>query len=362
MDVKEKGHNAPAEDNAKILIPNELANNNDDKSGRDYLSDIDNELRASSIAVDEHLIDISRDYGQPDYTMYRGGVGTMPKGDIVAVKAKSKNGKTFLCTIFAAAILGDRNFGFTGVNSGVCKVVYIDTEQNLQNTAALVKRIHSLLGWDIQRNNERLIAYNLRTMDIPKRYPFVAERTRYHHPTLTIIDGIADLISDFNDISQSSETINKLMQLSSDNNACVVCVLHTNKAANDNQMKGHLGTLLLQKAAEVWEVKKEGYTFNVSQTETRNQPADDFSFQIDWHGIPYATASEKEVKERKKVDEAKALISQAFGDSTDLSYSELANRISKSANCSDRTAQRKIKEAKEKGWLSDDGKNYKIRQ
>ena len=43
---------------------------------------------------------------QLEYTVNIDGCGCCPRGDIIAIKAKSKNGKTFLATLFASAILG----------------------------------------------------------------------------------------------------------------------------------------------------------------------------------------------------------------------------------------------------------------
>ena len=60
-------------------------------------------------AMDEkerYKIDLSKTYSEPSYLIKSNGVGTIPRGDIVAVKAKSKHGKTFLCSIFAAVAMG----------------------------------------------------------------------------------------------------------------------------------------------------------------------------------------------------------------------------------------------------------------
>lgn len=64
---------------------------------------------------------------------------------------------------------------------------------------------------------------------------------------MAVIDGVADLLEDFNDVGQSSEIINSLMRLSAENDVAIINVLHTNKRKDDSDMKGHLGTLLLQK-------------------------------------------------------------------------------------------------------------------
>lgn len=358
MEIKEKGHNAPADDDmAKVLNSNELANKNDD-----YLTGIEHELSsAMEVVPDRHFIDLSKDYPEPRYSLSVNGIGVMPRGDISGVKAKSKNGKTFLCSIFCAAALGNVDFGFHTLLGDDSVVAFFDTEQNMSNTAKVIRRIHSLCGWELGKSNPRLIGVNLRTIDIAERFPYIHKVIIDYQPSLVVIDGVADLIQDFNDISQSSEIINKMMKLSAECDLTLVCVLHTNKAKGDNQMKGHLGTMLLQKASDVWEVQKKEFTFNVSQSDTRNRPCEDFSFQIDGHGIPYPAMSAKETKEVQKKDELLDLINNAFGDERSLSYTTLTEKIATIGNCSGRTAARKIKNAVIKGLINGDGKCYTLK-
>ena len=103
-----------------------------------------------------------------------------------------------------------------------------------------------------------------------KRWQFISDRITEEHPDLVIIDGIADLIADFNNITESQEIIGKLMATSTEFNLSIIFVLHTNKSKEDNNMKGHLGTMAVQKCSDVFEVVKNVATFNVSVSECRN--------------------------------------------------------------------------------------------
>lgn len=117
-------------------------------------------------------IDITQVYPEPRFTVRLNGVGTLPRGDIQAVKAKSKNGKSFLCTVFVASVMGCKDFQFEAVEDGA-KVLYFDTEQNERNTAALAKRVYSLMKWSTERNNEHFKAYSLRSAAISERLPII---------------------------------------------------------------------------------------------------------------------------------------------------------------------------------------------
>lgn len=322
------------------------------------MSEIENKIQAigdvleSKInsELDEYEIDLSAEYPEPKYTLKLSGIGTMPRGDIQAIKAKSKNGKSFLCSVFIASIFGCKDFSFDSLENNPV-VLYFDTEQNKRNTAKLATRVHTLLGWDRKTNHKGFHTYSLRTMDSPQRFPYIQKIVNEKKPSVVFIDGIADLIDNFNDVEQSKRLIDALMSLSGEKDCCVCCVLHTNKAKDDSGMKGHLGTLLLQKASDVFEVKKNKYTFNVSESDCRNTPIDDFAFSIDGHGIPYPTANQNEIRGQQKVEAIKKVLNEVFADKGELSFSDMLRSYVLHGVVSESTAKRAIREAKENGFL-----------
>lgn len=320
----------------------------------DKIRAIDAELakhgQLRQVETEDHKIDLSKKYEDPHFSLFFDGVGTMPTGDIQAIKAKSKSGKSFLCSILMASILGCRNFGFTSTIKNP-KVIYIDTEQNIRNTAQLAKRVHRMLGWRVTVNHDEFSAYNLRTMDTAERLPFIDNIVQTEKPTSVFIDGIADLIENFNDIDQSSILINHLMQLSGSTDCSVTCVLHTNKAKDDNGMKGHLGTMLQQKASDVFETKRVDGVFNVEETDCRNQSIPDFSFGIDTEGMPYSSATIKENKQLKKLEGIRKILKECFSTDSMLTFGELVKRYCAYSAKSDRTAKRAISDAREKDLL-----------
>ena len=106
------------------------------------LQEIEKVVAADVAAVQEaakdekerYKIDLSKEYSEPSYLIKSNGVGTIPRGDIIAVKAKSKNGKTFLCSIFAAVAMG-AEWGSLNAAENDCKIIYADTEQNARNVS-----------------------------------------------------------------------------------------------------------------------------------------------------------------------------------------------------------------------------------
>lgn len=340
-------------DDAKIGVSKDISKDNADKIKA--IGDVlETKLGDPENLLDDYEIDLSVEYPEPKYTLKLSGIGTLPRGDIQAIKAKSKNGKSFLCSIFIASMFGCKDFGFETLENEPV-VLYFDTEQNQRNTAKLAKRVHALLRWDTKKNRKGFHPYALRTMDTAQRLPFIKKMTSERKPTIAFIDGIADLIDNFNDVEQSAHLINDLMKLSGENDCCVCCVLHTNKAKDDSGMKGHLGTMLLQKASDVFEVKKEGDTFNVTETDCRNQPVDEFAFSIDGHGFPISAQTQKVAKEQQKeqqeIDAIKKTLDKVFADAGELSYAEMVKSYVLNADVSETTAKRRIATAKETGLV-----------
>lgn len=235
---------------------------------------------------------IDAQFKEPEYTFMQHGRGSCPRGDIIAIKAKSKNGKTFLSSLFAAIILG-AEIPFFSACKKRAKVMYFDTEQNPINTYMVVKRIYTLCGWKGKDNN-RFKAFNLRGVELRERMDIITRHIEEYKPTAVFVDGIADLVNNFNDIEESNDAIQKMMRISAINRCAIFVIIHTNKGKDDNSMKGHLGTIAWQKCSDVFNIEKRNDdTFFVTETDCRNKPISDFSFKINEEGMPFIPKTSK---------------------------------------------------------------------
>ncbi len=215
------------------------------------------------------------------------GVNCFPRGDLVAISGKEKCGKTTDCRIIVSALMKGEYMGVTALEKNV-SVLWIDTEQACQTSRAVCRGIEMMCGFE--PSDVRFVYFALR------EYPDRQEMTEamrmlfdMYCPDIAIIDGIRDFIPDFNDIVESSEIVLECMRLSSGVNAeqarkkglterppcCVCCILHQNKPKDDNNMRGHLGTELSNKAGEVWDASQDdGRVFSFTQLRSRTRPVD----------------------------------------------------------------------------------------
>jgi hypothetical protein len=104
---------------------------------------------------------------------------------------------------------------------------------------------------------------------------------------LVIIDGIADLCSDVNNIEESNAVVQKLMKWTKELNCHIVTVIHSNFGTD--KPTGHLGSFLEKKAEtqiqlELNTVNKELVT--VSCKRSRNASFETFSFKVNKFGLP----------------------------------------------------------------------------
>lgn len=264
-------------------------------------ADTKNEIHTTG-KYDKFEVRLGDEEPVPQFSFKSDGIGSAPIGDIVAIKAKSKNGKTFLAAILASVILGGKFGNIRPTFGDKSKILFFDTEQNRPNVQALLQRILILRGW-AEEHNDRLKIYSLREMHVLERLRYISRKIDKLRPTTVFIDGLADLAFDFNDIEQSQDVIIKISQIASSKGCTIFFVLHTNK--NDMNMKGHLGTLAVQKCSDVFYIEKdEDAFFNVTETDCRNIPIKDFSFKIDADGIPYPENKEiVEIEENDNKDE-----------------------------------------------------------
>ena len=243
-------------------------------------------------------------YQEPPFLFEFKGVGFSPLGGIQALSGQKKNGKSIFASILMATALssGSSTSRFATRFPGLRlrqstinllghepRVLYVDTEQEKENTDKVIERAKWLAEMESHVHNERLTIQWLRAIpedEDPAEYRkqallYAIDKV---HPDLVLIDGIRDLVHDFNDIDESSKLINELMALSTKHNMCVWCTLHMNpRPSNDDEskMRGHLGTELGNKASDVFTMKKKKdknmglITFTMQQLDARGKDIDD---------------------------------------------------------------------------------------
>jgi len=263
----------------------------------------------------------------------RNGIPIFTRGNISVITGKAKSRKSFLISLVASQILE---------TDTTLKVLLIDTEQNRNYVVKTAKRIHRLLEWDECKNNGRLRVFTMREASTKERSEFVFAAIEMMKPDFVFIDGIRDLEMDFNNLSESSELVGKLMKYSSQYNCHICSVLHENPLSD--KVRGHLGSEIVNKVETAIRVVADRNVSTVSGVYTKYIPFDDFYFSINENGLPEECMPEEKPKNNEKL---KSLFDELLPATCCLSFADLRTKVMDKTGKVSRTAERYIKDAVE---------------
>ena len=241
-------------------------------------------------------LDYTLSYPEPRFLLEYGGVPFAPLGGIQAITGHQKNGKTFLmCQLMAAILAGNSermraNLPTLQLHGSTKEsleaeptVLYVDTEMEKLNTVKVVRRVQWLCGWNYNQHNPRLKALWLRAEESNAvRWGKTKQAIIETRPTAIFIDGIRDIIGDFNDNKESADLVSECMKMATNMNCCIFNVLHENPGSE--KMRGHLGTELSNKVTDTFvsikEKKDNVVTFTVKQIDARGKDVPDWKYEI----------------------------------------------------------------------------------
>ena len=229
-------------------------------------------------------------------------VGLFALSDIHGLKGKQKCGKTTALKVCLAAWMKGSQFRVT---SGLeePRVLYMDTEQKQSDVKLIVTDVIQMTGLEAEYVDDHLQVYALRRRDFNLLLDDMRLLIDDFQPHVVVIDGIVEFVASFNDESMAKQLIHELLCLSEEHRLAMVCVLHTNKADEDHNMRGHLGTMLAQKAGTVLECKKQSGIITVMCSDARHQEMSDWSIMFDDDGhILDADEQRKQLLEQRRAE------------------------------------------------------------
>ena len=228
------------------------------------------------------------------------GVGLFALSDIHALKGKQKCGKTTALKVCLSALMQGRQFR---VQSGLQqpRVLYLDTEQKQSDVKLIVTDTIQLTGLSADYVDRHLQVYALRRRDFNLLLDDMRLLISDFQPQVVVVDGIVEFVASFNDEAMAKQLIHDLLCLSEEHRLAMVCVLHTNKADDDHNMRGHLGTMLAQKSGTVLECKKLDGVITVTCSDARHQEMPEWSIMFDQEGrIVDADEQRRQALEQRK--------------------------------------------------------------
>jgi len=243
------------------------------------------------------------------------GKPCFPRRELVAITGKAKSGKTFVTSMLTA--VGSLPATSEGsifqlplkrMREEPLHVLWYDTEQSDESTQDILKnRIMTLIKTttDLTDSTDKnscnscnslfeksIDVFNVRSVAWKERRSLLCEAVTRYKPDLVIVDGIRDLVNDINDGVLAQEVMEELMHLATEHDCCIVCVLHQNKSGEDHNLRGWIGTELMNKAFEVYSCEKlqPQRIFSLEQTLTRKYDIErTMYFEVGDDGLPRGT-------------------------------------------------------------------------
>ena len=322
------------------------------------------------------LLDFTKPYTPPHWTLRHNDIPFAKLGDLHIVGGKAGHGKTAFMSQIMAAVLSGR-FGNMECDIADAKVLYVDTEQSLDDTIAIKNRVCTLANIPYDKPSERFYVARLRdTTKAEERYRQILQLVYDIEPKIMFIDGLLDLVTDYNAQDECSLVIRELMTVSTHYNMSLWCVLHENPMTD--KLVGSLGSIAERKVTEVFIIKKHkgphndkrfigmpNVFFEVKQTKARGKDQEDWYFAVEDRALGWGVPVEIDLngstpeneKKRLELDEVDAYFKQYGWTSVGATYTDLDNFLRRKGVTSNRRKQWLFDTAKENGIIYKSEKN-----
>jgi len=253
---------------------------------------------------DRCLVDLSLDMMSPPTALsigehtYKGDCyvnNTFTYGEFSAIVAGSKNKKTFFkSALIASFIGGNANSFFPNFKSNrkdECFIIDIDTEQGSYYAQRAFRRVADMVGAPY----ENYLPFGVEDLEPHEIIQFIDglfNDPKYKGKIRWLsIDGIADLLVNSNDITESKAVATKLKKWRKENNCHINCVIH--KISTSEKATGHLGSYIEKKSETVIllkdteDYKTQNSAIEVNQIYSRGAPFDTFYFKLNDETLPF---------------------------------------------------------------------------
>ena len=259
-------------------------------------------LSPQMLLLEQLRITPEKELPKMDFLFRLFGKPCFPRRELVAITGKAKSGKTFVTSMLMACCQVSDVLSFHREPESPLRLLWYDTEQSDESTQ------------DILRNRVMRMAdgggklfdiFNVRGVAWKERRKLLCEAVTRCKPDLVIVDGIRDLVNDINYGVLAQEVMEELMHLATEHDCCIVCVLHQNKSGEDRNLRGWIGTELMNKAFEVYSCEKllPQRIFSLEQTLTRKYDIErTMYFEVGDDGLPVSCGVPTDGGSKDKTD------------------------------------------------------------
>lgn len=286
------------------------------------------------------------DYMKPVILINKNETELLTNSSLMLIKGEVGSGKSRLAmNLMKGLLVGkeDLNFSYS-----ICPpdkfVVYISTEMSKYHLQRRLLKVIEDVPEDVQ---DRLVFLDVCTLSVEDKQKALLEAVRDFPPHVIVIDQLADFVSNINDIEQSNSIINKLMNGIEKTDCAVIGIIHQNEDSGISaKARGHLGSTLEQKVVSSVAIADSSKGFKIKTTKLREGTNLNITAKFN-------TSTEMLIETTRHTSNTLSTLSFP------ISRNSLIAEIVRMENCSERTAEEKIRTLVENKTLSvtKDGRN-----
>lgn len=247
-------------------------------------------IEENSLSYKDFFVDLTKQMPEPDGVLYLAGDDgnfepVMTRGEYSVIVGQSKSKKTFLKSLFASVMLSGGKVDNIFVKAKM-RVADFDTEQGAYYSHRTFSR--SLNMAKSRTSDVSYETYTLRKLSPQERLEIIESYLieKGKKIDVLIVDGLADLLDDVNDLKMSNYVVSKLLKFTEEYNIHICTVLHKNFGSE--KPTGHVGSATLKKAETVIFVEpiENSQSVKVICKYSRGRNFREFTMGIEG-GIPY---------------------------------------------------------------------------
>lgn len=294
-------------------------------------------------------------------------------GNITALIAQAKAGKTAFLTTMIAATMSDPTVDadflsiVSAPNPDGGAVLYFDTEQSRDDFWHITKRAMRRAG--AKQRPEWLHSYCLTGLAVAEAKACVWQAVvdayvRHGRIHAIFIDGVADLVLDVNSAEECNGFLAEAHALAIRFDCPIVTVLHLNPQSGKGgfeKARGHLGSQLERKAETNLRIEKDGDVSVCWSEKQRRAPIfKDHGPRFRWSDEAgmHVTAEAAEPAKPKWHEDYAILAAEVLGDGQRMNFGEIAKAISESRDIGINAAKQRTKRLLKTGLLKATGMGY----
>ena len=324
---------------------------------------------------EESMLDLDDEMVFPEYTIRFNGAKCGPVTGVMCLAGQSGMGKTQTSTLLMATYLGATIEGIELIwEKQDIKVLYVDTEMEKGNTQLVVARIAQLCGCVVSQLKGKLNVLRLRDEDNHAMIWKKILKAIYEiQPNVVFLDGMIDIIGDFNDNKEASAIVRKVMKLADYYAVCMWTVMHQNPGST--KMVGHEGSFMERKSTMVLQTQKIAddeekrlYHFEVKNQKQRGEDVIPLKFHMECFQLPngdinaYPSTSQSIIQQAQEPEpDVAEIMAKLITTKDGITTRDLLLGIKHEMRIGTSKAQQVIWDAEKDGLITrDDRKSYHL--